>query len=261
MTPNPPSAEPQSSPSPSPLSLPLPLPLLTIVVPALNVDRELRRCIDSVRLALPADAPCELVLVLPPNATEAARAEYADDARVVAESRAGVYAALNDGVTASRGRYLYFLGKDDILLPAARELLTMLARDAPSVVFADVYWGSRGRHRTDSSRWTILLRNVCHQGIVYSRDAVLCHGPFVRRFRVRADQLLNIRVLWDAALRRRSQRLAQPLAWYGGQGLSFTTPDRVFYRVQPAIIRRYAGRVAACAWWAWKRLRPEAGTR
>lgn len=235
-------------------------PLLSVIVPALDVDLELRRCIDSLRLALSGADRCELVLVLPGRYVADARRVF-PNALVVAESRAGVYAAMNDGVSASTGRYLYFLGKDDILLPTMADVVGVLATESPSIVFADVYWGAEGVRSTRSSRWAILFRNVCHQGIVYSREALVRHGPFVRRFRVRADQLLNIRVLWDESLRNRARYLQVPVVWYAAEGLSFTTPDRVFYRVQPAIIRRYVGPVVAWAWCAYKRLRPEKGMR
>lgn len=234
--------------------------MLSVIVPALVVDLELRRCLDSVRLALPDSRQCEIVLVLPASYLSAGLEAF-PRVRVVAESRPSVYAAMNDGVTASTGRYLYFLGKDDILLPSVRDVVRLLILEAPSVVFADVYWGAKGVRSTHSSRWGILLRNVCHQGIVYSREAVVRHGPYVRRFRVRADQLLNIRVLWDPLLRARARRVRLPLAWYAATGLSLAVPDRSFYRAQAAIIRRYLGPVAAGAWRAYKWLRPENGMR
>lgn len=235
-------------------------PLLSVILPALEVDRELQRCIDSVHLALPDASQCEIVLVVPARHVLAAQRAFAG-VRVLAESRPSVYAAMNDGVAASTGRYLYFLGKDDILLPSAREIMRLLTSASPAIVFADVYWGTAGLRSTSSSRWGILLRNVCHQGIIYSREAVIRHGPYVRRFRVRADQLLNIRVLWDDSLRAYSHRVKLPLAWYAATGLSFTMPDKKFYMVQPAIIRRYAGPLAACAWRVYKWLRPEEGMR
>jgi glycosyltransferase involved in cell wall biosynthesis len=233
-------------------------PLLSVIVPAAEVDLELRRCLDSIRLALPDEAQCEIVLVLPKQLVAAATQAFAG-VRVLAESRPSVYAAMNDGVAASTSRYLYFLGKDDILLPSARDVMQMLRTLAPSAVFAHVYWGAAGMRSTWSSRWSILNRNVCHQGIVYSREAVLKHGPYVRRFRVRADHLLNIRLLWDAGLRARAMHVALPLAWYAADGLSSRVPDRVFYRVQATIIRRYAGPLAATAWRAYRWLRPEKG--
>lgn len=230
--------------------------LLSVIVPALEVDVELRRCLDSVRLALPDPSQCEVVLILPARHVPAATQMF-PGVRVLSESRPSVYAAMNDGVAASRGRFLYFLGKDDILLPAIREVVRLLIAETPSVVFADVYWGTDGVHSTRSSRWGILQRNVCHQGIVYSREAVIRHGPYVRRFRVRADHLLNIRVLWDVSLRSRARYLRLPVAWYAATGLSLHLPDRNFYRIQATIICRYAGPVAACLWRLYRWLRPE----
>ncbi|WP_323498286.1 glycosyltransferase [Variovorax sp. LG9.2] len=232
------------------------IPLLSIIIPTLDVDVELRRCVDSVCLAIPDSEMREIVLVLP-SSKAADAAERFPDARVVAESRPSVYSAMNDGVAASTGRYLYFLGKDDILLPAVHRVLSLLAAESPSAVFSDVYWGSKGRHRARPSRFQILVFNVCHQGIVYSREAITTHGPFMRRFRTHADHLLNIRLLWDPNLRRRVRYLAVPIAWYAATGLSSRTFDVNFVRAQPAIIGRYLGPIAAALWqpFKWFRLR------
>lgn len=233
-----------------------PAPLLTVVVPALRVDAELRRCIDSIRLVLPDASDCEVVLVVPPRHVGGARQRF-PDARVVAESRPSVYAAMNDGVAASTGRYLYFVGQDDVLLPVATEALKVLVAESPYVLFADVYWGSDGVRRGRTSRWSVLFMNVCQQGIVYSREAVLANGPYLRRLRVQADHLLNIRVLWHPAAKGRVRYLPRPLAWYAATGMSFRTRDTVFHRVHAAIIGRYLGPVAACLWRLYRRIRPE----
>lgn len=232
-------------------------PLLSVVVPAVRVDLELQRCLASVQLALPDAATREILLVVPPPQVAAAEAAF-PQVRVVAETRPSVYGAMNDGVAASRGRYLYFIGKDDILLPAAAgALLPLLAGEDLQIVFTDVYWGSDGVRRGRTSRWLIPFRNVCQQGIVYSRAAVLAHGPFLRQLRIQADHLMNIRVLSDPAARGRVRYLPVPLAWYAATGLSYRARDLVFYRVHAAIVRRHLGSVVACAWRAYKRLRPD----
>jgi glycosyltransferase involved in cell wall biosynthesis len=232
------------------------MPLLSVIIPALEMDLELRRCLDSVRLALPDATQREIVLVLPARHVAAAAAAF-PEVHVLAESRAGAYAAMNDGAAASTGHYLYFLGKDDILLPAAQELTRVLADERPAAVFTDVYWGTKGVHHGSTSRLKILLRNVCHQGIVYSREVFASHGPYLRRLRVRADHLLNIRLLQDRALRPRIRYLDLPLAWYAGTGLSSRVPDATFYRIHSTIIRRYLGPVPAWAWHIYRRWRPE----
>lgn len=230
-------------------------PLLSVIIPALRIDLELRRCIDSVRLALPHPHQCEIVLVVPHAQLQAA-GDLHYHVRVIAETRPSVYGAMNDGAAASRGRYLYFLGKDDILLPAAREVAGVLASTQPGILFSDVYWGDEGVRSGATSKWKILFRNVCQQGIIYSRANVARNGPFLRRLRVQADHLLNIKILWD----ERSGPVAyvrKPLAWYAATGLSFTARDTTFYRVHPAIIRRHLGPLAAFAWRLYKKVRPD----
>lgn len=227
-------------------------PLLSVIIPALRVDLELRRCIDSVRLALPPEFACEIVLVLPP--AQVAGAGDLDGVRVVPETWRGVYGAMNDGIAASRGRYLYFLGKDDILLPTVREALQLLATSAPNALFCDVYWGDEGVRACRPWKWTVLFRNVCQQGIVYSRESVQRHGPFLRRLRLEADHLLNIEILWDPACGD-VRYLRKPLAWYAATGLSFTTKDPTFRRIHPAIVRRHLGPVVAGLWRVYRAVR------
>lgn len=231
-------------------------PLLTVIVPALKVDAELRRCLMSVRLILPDAAECEIVLVVPAHQLATAGSDMRD-AVVVAESRPSVYAAMNDGVQASTGRFLYFLGKDDIVLPSMRDAVDMLRSAAPAALFCDVYWGGDGVHRGRPSKWKILFRNVCHQGIIYSREAVLKHGPYLRRMRVQADHLLNIKLLWDSASAGKVRYLRSPIAWYAATGYSRFARDTLFYRLHSTIIRRYLGLPAACVWRAYKMMRPD----
>ena len=225
-------------------------------MPTLQADMELRRCIDSIRLALPDPGQCEIVVVLPARHLQQA-ARVLEGVRLVAETRRGVYGAMNDGMAASTGRYLYFVGKDDILLPAAADIVRLLAAEAPRLLFADVYWGDEGVRRGRTTRWLVLFRNVCQQGIIYSREAVQANGPFLRQLRVQADHLLNIRALWEPAARGRVRYVAKPLAWYSATGLSFQSRDTTFHKVHAAVIARYLGPVAGCLWRAYKRVRPE----
>jgi glycosyltransferase involved in cell wall biosynthesis len=229
-------------------------PEISVVIPALVPDRELRRCVDSIRLACGSSELCEVVVVVPPDRLSATR-EMLPFEIVIAESRKSIYGAMNDGIAASKGRYLYFVGKDDVVLPTFKIALDAVVGRAPSAVFFDVYWGSKGVYSGRPSRWLVLGRNVCHQGILYSREAVLRHGPYVRKMRVQADHLLNIRLLWDSRLRDSIVYLASPLAWYSGDGFSTMSRDKVFWRLYPLVMRRYVGRSAACALVMYRKLR------
>lgn len=196
----------------------------------------------------------EVIVVTPPRFV-AQTASLFPWARVCAETRRGIYAAMNDGARASRGEYLYFLGKDDIVLPTLRSAVALLERERPFALFCDVYWGSRGVYRGVPSRVRLLARNLCHQGIVYSRQAFDRHGPYLRRMRIQADHLLNIKVLWDRDSGSRVRYLDAPLAWYSGDGFSTIHRDPVFWRLYPTVMRRFVGCWAAGLLLVYRKLR------
>jgi len=230
-------------------------PLISIVIPAFEVDLELRRCVDSVRLACPDRARCEVIVVLPASLVAKARG-WLPEERVLAEHRPSIYGAMNDGAAASRGRYLYFLGKDDIVLPGFDQVMVMLESSTPVALFFDVYWGPRGIYSGRPSKFRLLTRNLCHQGIVYASDAFHKHGPYLRRMKVQADHLLNIRVLWDAASSGRITYLPLALTWYSGTGFSAQRAnDPVFRRLYSTTLRKYVGGWAVCILWMWRKLR------
>ena len=217
------------------------MPTLSIIIPALEIDRELRRCIDSIRILEPMQERCEIVLVVPSRQLENA-AQLAGDAKVVPETHKSIYGAMNDGIRASSGRYLMFCGKDDILLPPLKETLNLLRDNTPSLVFHDVYWGSEGVYSGKPSRWRVLIRNLCHQGIIYSRDSLTRHGPYLRKMRVQADHLLNIKILWSSNPADQGWLYRPtPLAWYSGTGLSSFARDPLFRKLFPAVLRKHAG--------------------
>jgi glycosyltransferase involved in cell wall biosynthesis len=176
-------------------------------------------------------------------------------ARVCAETRTGIYAAMNDGARASRGEYLYFLGKDDIVLPNLRGAVDLLEIERPFALFCDVYWGSCGLYRGVPSRMRLLSRNLCHQGIIYSRESFERHGPYLCRMRVQADHLLNIKILWDRESASRVQYFNKPVAWYSGNGFSLNHRDPVFWRLYPNVMRRFVGQWAACLLTLYRRIR------
>lgn len=220
-------------------------PLLSVIIPAIDVDLELRRCIDSVRLACGVDENrCEIILVTPACQVEIARSKLSEVNIFIAETRRGIYAAMNDGIRASRGRYLFFLGKDDIVLPPFGEMLDEFARVGGCAAFCDVYWGKEGLYCGRPSKWRVLLRNFCHQGIIYSREVIDMHGPYVRKLRVQADHLLNIRMLWDSKLTTSIRYFRGGRVWYASEGFSSVARDPLFWHLYPLILRRYVAPAA-----------------
>lgn len=229
-------------------------PLLSIILPLLEPDDEFVRCIHCIRSAFAVDSQPEVVVVTRAAFVDALRNSY-PWLHVVAETRRGIYSAMNDGARASMGRYLYFLGKDDIVLPTFQQAVELLASAGPYALCCDVYWGRRGIYAGSPSRLKLLARNLCHQGVIYSRAAFEQHGPYLRRMRVQADHLLNIKVLWDRQHASEVRYMAQPLAWYSGSGFSNLQRDALFWRLYPRVMQRYVGHWAAAMLLMYRRAR------
>ena len=215
-------------------------PLLSVIIPVLEPDAELARCVNCILGATQNLQALEIIIVTPPKFVDEIAAQY-PTTRVCGESRRGIYAAMNDGAEASRGKYLYFIGKDDMLLSTLSTAIRILEREHPFALFCDVYWGTHGKRSGKPSRLRLLGSNLCHQGIIYSREAFDKHGPYLRRMRVQADHFLNIKVLWDRTAPSQIVYLDQPLAWYSGDGFSMTNRDATFWRLYPNTMLRYVG--------------------
>ena len=106
---------------------------ISVIIPCFNVERWLPRCLDSVLVALPADAE---VIAVDDGSTDSTlvllRERAKSDARlhVIAASHRGVSAARNRGLDIVHGKYVFFVDPDDGVAPDYfSTLIGMLERD------------------------------------------------------------------------------------------------------------------------------------
>ena len=96
--------------------------LLSIIVPVYNVEKYLRKCVDSL---LTQDLPpeeYEIILVDDGSTDQSGTIcdEYAADHPIVKamhQQNGGLSAARNSGVAVAQGRYVQFVDSDDYLEP------------------------------------------------------------------------------------------------------------------------------------------------
>lgn len=105
--------------------------MISVVVPVFNVEKYLRRCLDSVLVQTYEN--WELICVNDGSTDRSAAilAEYAARdrrIRVIAKNNAGVSAARNDGLAAARGKFVLFLDSDDFIHPQTLEITREIAR-------------------------------------------------------------------------------------------------------------------------------------
>jgi glycosyltransferase involved in cell wall biosynthesis len=155
--------------------------------------------------------------------------------RYLSEPDEGIYDAMNKGIRLSSGKFLYFLGAGDRLLPGVLETVAAEIRKLPSqdqssrptLLYGNVDWASYSRpYDGRFNRFKLLRRNICHQAIFYQRSIFERVGFYNTKYRSLADWEFNIRCFNDRGIRKRYIPLR--IAEYEGDGKSVTTPDPAF---------------------------------
>lgn len=91
-------------------------PKISIIVPIYNVEKYLRRCLDSIRAQTFTDFECICIDDGSPDGSGRILDEYAEldgRFRVIHQENAGVSAARNVGLDAARGEWIAFCDSDD----------------------------------------------------------------------------------------------------------------------------------------------------
>lgn len=215
-----------------------PIPELSVILPALNADADFFRCVSAVRAALANKLSFEIVSVVP--ATEDFSGLSSPDLRIVCEQGVGIYAAMNTGLSCAKGRYVYFIGQDDVLLPEVVHALTNGARLKADIILGDVFWGSHKIFRNRRSPYSLMWTNWCHQATIYRRNIFREHNvSFPEKFRVQADHYVNIVLAAGKGLT--VVKHSACIAWYSAEGFSATSRDSEFRAAFPQIVREQFG--------------------
>lgn len=120
-----------------------PEPWLSILIPVFNVAPYLRACVDSV---LSQDTSGVEVLLLDdvstddsPALMQALHAEAPDRLSLLRHERnSGLSAARNSLLKAAKGRYIWFVDSDDLLMPGALERLrSIVSAHEPDLILCD----------------------------------------------------------------------------------------------------------------------------
>ncbi|MBI5623176.1 MAG: glycosyltransferase [Elusimicrobia bacterium] len=171
-------------------------PLVSVIVPVLNRAPALAECLASV---LCQDCPGVELIVLDGGSTDGTLDVLRrHDDRVslwVSEPDLGIYDAMNKGVDASTGEWLYFLGSDDRLAsPGA--LSAMLEGDTAQwqVLMGSVVDEQERRFVSRLGTKTLLVNTVHHQSVLYRRS-LFRDFRYGTGYRVLGDYELNLRVL------------------------------------------------------------------
>jgi putative colanic acid biosynthesis glycosyltransferase len=169
------------------------LPLISIVTVIFNGEKTIKRAIESVLNQSYKNIEYILIDGCSTDGTIEIIKEY--EGRIaywISEPDNGIYDAMNKGVKASRGEWIFFLGCDDYLIDSQsiNKLSTHIAEDL-MMIFGDVIY-SDGYHFHSSLDTRVLISNsVHHQSCLY-RSELFKNFLYDVSNKVCADYELNL---------------------------------------------------------------------
>jgi glycosyltransferase involved in cell wall biosynthesis len=212
--------------------------LVSIIVPVLNRRESLELTLASV-LAQGSDFEC---LVMDGGSSDGTLEflQGIKDFRLLYFSGrdGGIYEAMNKGASLAKGRFLYFLGAGDILLPEALAAMTPhLKTTGAQVVYGDAIL--RGEvYDGEFDCMKLCRENICHQALFCSREVFDLVGNFETQYRSFADWAWNFRWFGQKAVMRKY--VPAVVAKFEDGGVS-GRGDEIFERNKPRLIRRHLG--------------------
>jgi glycosyltransferase involved in cell wall biosynthesis len=116
------------------------LPKVSVIIPAFNAEKTLRRAIDSALAQSYANYEIVVVNDGSRDSTASILASYADRIMVADQANGGAAAARNHGARLAKGEFLAFLDADDLWHPSKLELQTQVFREHPEIVLCSTHW-------------------------------------------------------------------------------------------------------------------------
>ena len=223
-------------------------PLISVITPTFNSGAKIAVTVASV---LSQGKGLYEFLVIDGGSTDGTLAYLRAQGpalRCLSEPDEGIYDAMNKGIRLTSGKFLYFLGAGDRLLPGVLEAVAAEIRKLPcqgktsraTLLYGNVNWSSYSRpYDGRFNRFKLLRRNICHQAIFYQRSVFERLGFYNTKYRSLADWEFNIRCFNDQDVHKRYIPLR--IADYEGGGKSNTTPDLAFYAELPRLTRQQYG--------------------
>lgn len=176
-------------------------PAISIVIACFNARATLGMALDSLLAQSYTDFEIIVVDGASQDGTVALLQTYGERiARWISEPDVGIYDAWNKGLGLARGRWIGFLGADDVYLPNALQEYACYLADHPDLEYVSArveLFDGEGSTRIigQAWQWVSFRRYMCvaHVGSLHGRSLFETYGHFNPNYRVCGDYELLLR--------------------------------------------------------------------
>lgn len=217
---------------------------VSIIIATYNAGKLLPACLEAI--AAQQVPGLEIVIAdggSTDNTLDILKAFKDAPLRWVSEKDKGIYDALNKGTQLAAGKWVYFMGADDRLLPGFKELVAKLEDENM------VYYGNTEAIFGDTkpaydliigefSPWRLAKYCMNHQQIIYPAK-VFKKYQYDLQYKVYADYALNLKVWGDHSFPKKFYPII--ITGYFMGGFSSLSDDKLFKKDKPRLIRESMG--------------------
>jgi glycosyltransferase involved in cell wall biosynthesis len=198
----------------------------------------LPKCLERISIQRFIDFEVLVIDYKSDDGTEAIAKAYAF-VRWLSLDQPGIYEAMNKGLTEARGKYLWFLGADDLLYEEWTLSKVAHAVKGYDLLIADIEnfpSGSVTRYQEFEPQ-SLKDRPICHQALVCHKSVFDKVGHFDTRYKLAADYAFQIKAFGQYELSY--HYLPEKVVRYDQRGASAVPLDLPFLRDKHRLVSKY----------------------
>jgi len=211
--------------------------LISIVIVTWNAEKFLQRCLESIFMQ---EYPCIEIIIIDGASTDSTLSIIERNSSRIAfwksEKDSGIYEAMNKALDVVRGKWVYFLGADDILTPD----FSLFAEDLknPNCIYYGSVQKSGMKYLGKLSPYQQAKTGINHQAIIYPAELFsICR--YDTTYAISADHVLNMQ--FNRHKNFRFEFRDYDIAIFNDTGISSVQKDRLFEQRKGRLILKYFG--------------------
>jgi glycosyltransferase involved in cell wall biosynthesis len=212
-------------------------PTISVIIVSYNAAKHLRSCLERIRQQHCDDLQLIIIDGGSKDGTTDIIVEYGDLVDYwISEPDKGIYDAMNKGIDHIKGKWVLFLGADDLLEDGFKSMIAELT--IPSAIYYGMVNVNKVIYKDEYSAYRLAKLNICHQAIFYP-SSVFRKYRYNLKYPVWADWFLNIQCWNDSSFPFVYK--GHLIATFGLDGISSTIPDLQFQKDRRKIVLQYLG--------------------